>query len=362
VLDYRDKWGRRRWLSYPLTAEGLGAANADLERLAGSGLGIDPVMTLGRYIKEQWEPQVKQRVEEHTFRAYSMNARVHIPEALKRMRVHEVTRVHIKKFLLTLGQEHNLAPSTVKHVANVMRSIMEYAVDDGLIAANPASELRLSLAPRGEEEKVRAMDAQQFEKFISVARMTSPEKFATFAVMGYAGLRIGEARGLQVEDLDLKARTLRIERQVHDDGKVGPVKGKRGKRRPRTVDVRPELVNILEPWLQARRVFQLSTGDRGPWLLQPGWPVAPSVADASATTHRIRRAMQRILKAARLPDHFTPHSLRHIYCRLLLEAGEDLLYVSRQQGHSSIAITADRYGHYARVKSRLEPERKVEGG
>jgi len=322
-------------------------------------------MTLGRYIKEEWEPQIQKRIEEHTFKAYSMNARVHIPEALKRMRVHEITRQQIKRFLMHLGEEHNLAPASVKHVANVMRSIMEQAVDDGLIQANPATELRLPLNRDDEEQVIKAMDLQQLERFMSVARMTSPEKYATFAVMAYAGLRIGEARGLRVEDFDPDAKTLRVERQVHDDSKVGPVKGKRGKRRPRTVQLTDvlgrNLVPILEQWIMTRKVFQLSTGDRGPWLLQPGWPVAPTVADVSATTHRIRRAMQRILKAAKLPEHFTPHSLRHTHCRVLLEAGEDLLYVSRQQGHSSVSITADRYGHHAIVRSRLDLARKVEG-
>ena len=61
----------------------------------------------------------------------------------------------------------------------------------------------------------------------------------------------------------------------------------------------------------------------------------------------MRRASHRVLKAARLPNHFTVHCLRHTFATLHLEADQGrLLYVSRQLGHSSIAITADVYAKW----------------
>lgn len=353
VLDYRDQWGRRHWVTFPLTEEGRSAAEDELRRVeTGKGSGVDHATTLGRYITDHWAPIMRTRLDVRSAVAYELNARLHIPETMKKLRVHEVTRAHVKRFLATLGTEHDLAEATVGKVANVIRSILECAVDDGLIPANPAAALRLA---RGTDtasaDLVRAMDGSQFDAFMATARISEPETFPMFAVLVYAGLRIGELRGLQVPDLDLTAKTLRVERQVFDDGAVGPVKGKRGRKRPRTVDVSQELSEVLEPWMAARRAYTMRTGSRSPWLLLPDWPVEPLSADASATTHRIRRAMQRILKAAKLPNHFTPHSLRHTYCRLLLERGEDLLYVSRQLGNT-LSMASDRYGHFARVKPR----------
>ena len=94
----------------------------------------------------------------------------------------------------------------------------------------------------------------------------------------------------------------------------------------------------------------MRSGSRGPWLLYPDWPVEPN-GHVYAAIHRLRRAMNAVLKRARLP-HFTPHCLRHTYARVQLERGEELLYVSRQLGHASIGITADRYGQWARVRPR----------
>ena len=41
--------------------------------------------------------------------------------------------------------------------------------------------------------------------------------------------------------------------------------------------------------------------------------------------------------------------LRHTYASLLLSRGESLLYVSRQLGHASVNITADRYGRWLEI-------------
>ncbi len=42
---------------------------------------------------------------------------------------------------------------------------------------------------------------------------------------------------------------------------------------------------------------------------------------------------------------FRFHDLRHTYAALSLAAGVDLFTLSRRMGHSSITVTADRYGH-----------------
>jgi integrase len=359
VLDYRDQWGKRTWLSFPLTDDGKAAAEREKERIdLGGTPGINPRITLGEYITEHWLPVVRQRVDALTARSYELNAHVHIPQAVKRAPVVEVSRAQLKRFLATLGKDHHLAESTVAKVANVVRSIFESAVDDELIPGNPASGLRLSLGlVQHKAEEVRAMDAGQLDLFLSVARVEAPRHLLELATLAYTGTRIGEMRGLQLTDLDFEERAILVERQVHDDGRVGPVKGRRGKRRPRIVDMSDALREMLVPAISARRQYAMRTGSRGPWLLYPDWP-APAKRDeveyveasVSTVVHRLRRAMGAVLAKAKLPPHFTPHCLRHTYARVLLERGEALLYVSRQLGHASLAITADRYGHWARVK------------
>ena len=43
--------------------------------------------------------------------------------------------------------------------------------------------------------------------------------------------------------------------------------------------------------------------------------------------------------------HFRIHDIRHTYASLLLQAGESMVYVKEQMGHSAIKMTVDVYGH-----------------
>jgi integrase len=40
-----------------------------------------------------------------------------------------------------------------------------------------------------------------------------------------------------------------------------------------------------------------------------------------------------------------PHTLRHTFASMLIQAGESLAYVKEQLGHASITLTVDTYGH-----------------
>ena len=57
-----------------------------------------------------------------------------------------------------------------------------------------------------------------------------------------------------------------------------------------------------------------------------------------------RRIFKKALETAEL-RHIRVHTLRHTYASLLLQAGESMVYVRDQLGHSSIKVTVDIYGH-----------------
>ncbi len=53
--------------------------------------------------------------------------------------------------------------------------------------------------------------------------------------------------------------------------------------------------------------------------------------------HKVRKVMTRVLKAANLPLHYSPHSLRHSYASLMLQQGESVAYV---QGSSAMRASS----------------------
>src|SRR5262250_2871224 len=73
-----------------------------------------------------------------------------------------------------------------------------------------------------------------------------------------------------------------------------------------------------------------------------------------------RRAMLSLLKKAKLPQHFTPHCLRHTYASILLADGVSPVYVQEQLGHATIELTVSTYGRWLKKKApgaldRLDP-------
>ena len=51
------------------------------------------------------------------------------------------------------------------------------------------------------------------------------------------------------------------------------------------------------------------------------------------------------------------HSFRHTFARIALENGAEITWVQRQLGHSSITLTVDTYGSWARSAEKSQAER-----
>ena len=145
-----------------------------------------------------------------------------------------------------------------------------------------------------------------------------------------AGLRLTEATHLKVADIDGSRNQLRI------------TNGKGAKER--VVPASPRLLQELrEYW----------TLDRPKNYLFPG--KTPDVPLSSAT---IQKAMKLAVAEARITKDATPHTLRHSWATGMLEAGVDLLTISKLLGHSSFITTMIylhvRQQHFDRAPSPID--------
>jgi integrase len=127
--------------------------------------------------------------------------------------LNRVRKSHIEQWVKQM-QVAGLAPGTVRgrfdHVARVFRA----AVDDRVIALDPSKGVRLP-ALRRHEAAMTIPTPEQVGALLEAA----DDDFAPFiALCAFAGLRLGEAAGVQVGDVDFLRRTLRVERQVQRAG------------------------------------------------------------------------------------------------------------------------------------------------
>jgi integrase len=217
----------------------------------------------------------------------------------------------------------------------------------GYTEANPAHGLLKRLLPSKKKRVLNEPDPlsrQDLESFLMTAWDKLLEPYPLILeVMAMAGLRLGEALAMTVENLDSHNGQYNVTETTRA-GRFGPPKS--GKR---LIDLDDTLVGKLEVLIKKMRKEALAGGTLPRGYLFPG-----------ITQRMIQRAMQRACKAARLRVR-NPHDRRHSYATMLLMDHYSPAYVQKQLGHSSISITVDIYGHWIPGEGKMDLTRALRG-
>ena len=190
------------------------------------------------------------------------------------------------------------------------------AIDDLYIRRHlgPASAARLEMpatAPRALNQK------DQLRYLRAVQASPSPRDQALALTPFYAGARISEIVGLDVDDVRLSARKGTL--WIYGKGE-----------RVREIPIHPQLRTALTGWLDER----------------PGWPGA-QITPALFLNQRGQRlsakgahdAITGLAAAAGLDDDATTHVLRHTFATTLVRGGTDLVIVAELLGHARLETT-----------------------
>jgi integrase len=229
-----------------------------------------------------------------------------------------------------------------------------------------ARKMKLGRAQGDEsDEPIKPFTCEQLAQFLETARVLEPDYYALLATMAFGGLRVGEAIALQWTDLDVDNREIRVSRTLAQSAKGLNVSDRLGSPKSgkaRVVDMNAMLVPILGEWQARQRVDAMRRGAGG----EIGAFAFPSRRGTPLEDKRVRTVFGRILTAARLPLHHTPHCLRHTFCTLLLAENVPVTYVMAQAGHASIDMTVRIYGRWIprtdrslidRINGKLAPAR-----
>jgi len=166
---------------------------------------------------------------------------------------------------------------------------------------------------------------------------------ALWVLLGTAGLRLGEALGLEWVDVDLEARRVRIRQAVQRRRGVGLVLLS-----PKTPRSRRS-VQLTEIAVEALRAHRLLQNGLRPikWIEAPSPRfVFTSRVGGPMDGSRARTALTEALLRAGVP-RVRVHDLRHTTASVLLELGVHPKVVQDLLGHSTIAVTLDTYSHVA---------------
>ena len=165
---------------------------------------------------------------------------------------------------------------------------------------------------------------EQFNQFIECV-----PKFPArvgFSVLFWTGLRIGELLALTLEDIDLEAATLTVNKSFQTiDGKEVVTEPKTPKGN-RTVPLPKKLCDMIRQYEAA--MYEPQPDDR----LFP------------FTKHYFHHQMNQGCKASGV-ERIRLHDLRHSHASLLINSGAPILLVSERLGHEDIETTLRTYGH-----------------
>ena len=150
-------------------------------------------------------------------------------------------------------------------------------------------------------------------------------------VLGYGGLRFGEAAALRVADVDVAARRIRVRRSVTYVRKTGLVEGPTKNHSTRVVPLPAFVARLLETEIADRNgtalVFESARG--GGYL----------------TLGQARYSFTKAVTAVGGIDGVRLHDLRHTCASLAIASGANIKVVQKLLGHKSAVLTLDKYGH-----------------
>lgn len=198
----------------------------------------------------------------------------------------------LRTFLRFLGRRHGVEIAAIRLVSTAKgRPALPRA-----LTIDQARDVTVNVGDSADDPAIQARD------------------IAFFSLLYGSGLRIAEALGLDVRD----AVALRTNRSLTVVGKGS---------KTRIVPVLPAVCEAIEAWLALRPAAR---PDSALFLGARGKRLDPAVAQKVLRTYR---------RLAGLPEHATPHSLRHSFATHLLAGGSDLRSIQDLLGHASLSTT-----------------------
>jgi integrase len=357
---------------------------------------------LGEYAKQYFDG-LAGTVDSSTIEGYTKIYRTHIAPAFGQRPVASITTADVTAFrarLLAPHQRHQgsrtvtRSPKTLKHIIGTLRRILDTALDDQAIAANPIQKGRRHTTKRRTTTdgrapfKHRPLTANQVASVVdwvattrevTVRASAAGEQSRTYTRQGndiyalailfaaHTGVRASELQGLQLQDVTLSSlpATVGSVRIVHTAKRKGrewiPGTPKSEASDSRVVPLAAWLADDMRDYLSRLHPFSATNAAGNKYI--PHAPLFPGrrnryIFDWANPIHAgnlYEHYLQPACKALSL-GHCRLHDLRHTFATMNLSAGEHYMTVSKWLGHSSFVLTLTTYADYIREDELAPPK------
>src|SRR5262245_34783050 len=242
--------------------------------------------------------------------------------------IEKLERKDLREWIAGMSRA-GMAPSSVSRSVSAARGFFRFLMLDGHIKRHPAEDIH---TPQRHARLPKFLSEDEMERLLLAPDIKTDQGVrdrALLEVMYAAGLRVSEACGLKVNDIDLDAALV----TCHGKGN-----------KERRIPLGKSAIHWVQRYLVVRQQFG-QTGKRELFLHR----------GRAMTRHDAWRIIKAHAATAGVPD-ISPHTLRHSFGTHLMQHGADSRSVQALLGHSDISTT-EIYTHITDLHMRKTYDR-----
>jgi integrase/recombinase XerC len=286
--------------------------------------------------------RLNRNVSAHTVRAYDSDLSQFLAHAAaaagvarSELAAAQLDRSAIRDFIADLHRRGRSRASTARKLAAI-RTFLRYLRREGAIADDPGA---LVATPKREVRMPAHLSEREMDGLLAAPAADdalSRRDRAILELFYASGLRLGELVGVDLTDIDLSSRRVRV-------------LGKGGKQR--IVPFNQSAAKAIRAYLADREALAAATPSRR------SAPLFVNYRGGRLTVRSVDRIVRRYAAAGTTRSGISPHALRHSFATHLLQRGADLRAIQELLGHARLSTT-QRYTH-VNAAQLLEVYRKA---
>lgn len=294
----------------------------------------------------------------HSVRAYTSDVEQYLAAtaAVRGCKVSALEVSHLdgesmRNFVIGLNRAHQARTSVARKLSGA-RAFLRYLTHEGWLDRDPSGA---AVAPRLDRTIPVHLSEPEMQRLLETPDVSTPlgrRDRAMLELFYASGLRLSELVGLDLEDVHLSARTLRVlgkggkERMLPFNGASEEALRRwlpdREALRRQVPEVSPP--RALRGSARAARLGEARATGRGSATRAGREPVFVNARGGRLTGRSVHRLVRRYVTACSLRTGISPHALRHSFATHLLQRGADLRAIQELLGHARLATT-ERYTH-----------------